>query len=124
VLEQGPTEKSIIEQCVRSRLPLPPRIASAPELGLGLDLFYTAFVDLSSCRTMGMAEGPIPWLAVRSYCREQRIIGDQREDLHYHINKLDAVYLEYRAKTIKTAAPTNDRPARVRKKDGGNGPRG
>lgn len=103
-LEQGPTERKIIELSIRQRLPLPDAIANAPELELGLDLFYTAFHDLSSCRTLGFGEGPIPWLAVDDYCRRQGITGVQREDMLYHVQQLDTVYLEYRAKQASKGA--------------------
>ena len=103
-LEQGPTERKIIELSVRQRLPLPDTIANAPELSLGLDLFYTAFHDLNSCRTLGFAEGPIPWLAIDDYCGRLSITGVQREDLLYHVQQLDTVYLEYRAKQATKSA--------------------
>lgn len=103
-MEQGPTEQTIITACVRERRPLPAAIANAPELWLGLDLFYVAFLDLTSCRTLGMGEGPIPWTAVGQWCDEQGITGEQREDVRYHVSKLDTVYLEHRAsKTAKQA---------------------
>jgi hypothetical protein len=45
-----------------------------------------------------MSEGPIPWLAVDSYCNTNGIEGEQREDLEHHIRALDTAYLDYRAK--------------------------
>jgi hypothetical protein len=102
-LEQGPNEKTIIEQCIRNRMPLPAAIANAPELELGLDLFYLAFMDLTTCRSMGFGEGPVPWSAVRDYCNELELEGDQREDMFAHIRLMDTAYLSYRAAKTKAA---------------------
>lgn len=52
---------------------------------------------------MGFGEGPIPWLAVQSYCNEMGLAGDQRADMFDHIRLMDATYLEFRAK--KAAQP-------------------
>lgn len=122
MLEQGPNEQKIIEQCVRQRKPLPQSIENAPELWLGNELFYCAFMDLNSERHVGFGEGPIPWSSVLHWCREYHIIGLQREDMHYHINKLDTAYLEHRAKQAKKSAPDNG-PKIIRPQDAGNGPR-
>ena len=104
-LEQGPTEKFIIEQCYRQKLPLPEKIQNAPELLLGLELFYIAFMNLTSCRTQGYGtEGPIGWLQISEYCLIHGIIGEQRDDLIYHVQKMDEVYLKFKAKKLKATA--------------------
>lgn len=105
VLEQGPNEKAIVDQCVRNRVPLPQAIANAPELELGLDLFYIAFMDLTTCRAMGMVEGPIPWTAVQSYCDELLLEGDQRDDMFYHIREMDGAYLKHKSGKVAKAEP-------------------
>jgi hypothetical protein len=105
-MEQGPTEKSIIEQCIRTRSPLPNAIANAPQLLPGLELYYNAFMDLTSCRQMGFGEGPISWLSVAEYCAVHSIEGDQREELFYHIREMDTAYLELRAKQSKRGSTT------------------
>lgn len=103
-MEQGPTEKFIIQQCVQQRLPLPEKIANAPELLLGLDFYYLAFMDLTSCRGTGyMTEGPISWLSIKQWADEHQVEGEQREDLFYHVQSLDAVYLDFKAKKLKKA---------------------
>ncbi len=83
-------------------MPLPERIANAPELYLGLELYYMAFMDLTTCRGQGYGtEGPIGWLAIRDYAVAQEIQGEQLEDLFYHIQHLDAAYLDHKAKKLK-----------------------
>lgn len=90
-------EQQILEQCAREGLALPDSIQNAPTLWPGLALFFVAFIDLTTCRAMGMGEGPIPWLAVNAYCDAKRIYGDQRADMLYHVGSLDRTYLKYRA---------------------------
>jgi hypothetical protein len=64
---------------------------------MGLELYFTAFFDLTSCRSIGMGEGPIPWLAINMYCQANGIVGEQREDVLYQIQQLDQEYLTWRA---------------------------
>lgn len=80
-------------------------------------------MDLSSERSIGMAEGPIPWSRVRLWCDEHLITGEQREDVHYHVNRLDTAYLEHRAKQSKKSSDTSERPKIIRPQDAGAGPR-
>lgn len=70
-------------------MPIPKKIQNAPELLLGLQLFYMAFLDLSSSRLMGMEEGYIPWGAIQEYGCHLELSEDQMEDLHYHVFHLD-----------------------------------
>jgi hypothetical protein len=79
-------------------MPLPDAIRDAPELQFGLELFYTAFMDLSSCRSVGMGESAIPYSAVIDYCMYHEIWGEQRDDMIYHVRAMDATYLEQRRK--------------------------
>lgn len=95
-LEQGPVEQTILQQCQREGLPLPKRIQNAPQLELGLELYYGAFFDLNSCRPVGMEEGPIRWIDIHDYCDRLEIVGDQRDDMHYHIRSMDNAFLEWK----------------------------
>lgn len=95
-LEQGPTEQAIITACIRDRMPLPERIANAPALFLGLELYYGAFADLNTCR----AEGPISWLTIDEYAQRRGLCGEQKEDLFFFVREMDNAYLEFqRGKT-------------------------
>jgi hypothetical protein len=95
-LEQGPVEMRIIEQCVRDKMPIPAKMQNAPALLLGLDLFYVAFLDLYSCRSVGFGEGPIPWTAISEYCDRSEVHGEQREDMFYFVRALDNEYLKFK----------------------------
>lgn len=95
---QGPVEKKIIKRCMAEKLPLPEAIRNAPNLFMGLELYMQGFNDLDSARTIGMAEGPIPWNAVEEYCRLNEFDEEQTTDMHYYIKEMDAVFLEERSK--------------------------
>jgi hypothetical protein len=104
-LELGPTtEKTILDQCLKEGLPLPARIANAPELLPGLELYYVGFLDLTTCRGQGYGtEGPISWSSINEYCIANEIEGEQREDFFYHIQQMDAEYLDFKTSKLKAS---------------------
>lgn len=77
---------------------------------MGLELFMEAFWELTTCRSLSMAEGPIPWTAIRSYCDELELWGEQRDDMFFHIRALDNEYLKHR--NAKRAPKKDGPPAR------------
>lgn len=98
-------EKKILDECFRWNRPLPEAIKNAPDLILGLELFYVAFQELSSARQLGsMSEGPIGWNILAEYCQAHEIDGEQYEDFMFFLNRLDAVYLSYIARKQQAAA--------------------
>lgn len=105
MLEQGPTEKVILDQCYRQGLPLPLSIQNAPDLTRGLELYYRAFFDLSTCRSgIHGTEGPIQWTAIIQWATVYGLSEEQREDLVHHIGQMDEVYLKFKAKKMTAAA--------------------
>ncbi|WVW77405.1 tail chaperonin [Stenotrophomonas phage vB_SmaS_Bhz59] len=80
---------------MRFGMPVPDRIANAPDLDMGLGLYYQGFLDLTSCRQIGMGIGPISLLSVLEYCVINGIEGEQREDFVWLVTHLDAKYLEW-----------------------------
>jgi len=67
-------------------------------------MYHMAFLDLTTCRGTGYStEGPISWLAIKEWADANEIEGEQREDLFYHIQALDKVYLDFKAKKLKSA---------------------
>lgn len=84
-----------MEQCLREGSPFPDKIANAPDLLQGLELYYLAFMELSDSRQMGMGLGPISWTTVHDYCEAYGLTEDQTEEMHHHIKEMDAVYLEF-----------------------------
>lgn len=83
------------------RRPLPKAIRDAPELQFGLELYYGAFFDLHSCRSVGMGEGPIPWISIAEYCFINEVRGETAEDLFYLVRAMDNAYLGHREKQLK-----------------------
>lgn len=115
-LEQGRTEKKILELAMRNNMPVPESIVNAPELLAGDDLFFIGYLELNTCRSIGMAEGPIPWTAIREYCFVHEISGELLEDFMYVIKTVDVEIRNYQAQKQKDESdkPTGRRPpARV-----------
>lgn len=101
----GAVEERIIEQAVQAGDDLPERIKNAPQLWMGLSLYYNAFQELSSCRNHGMGIGPIPWQAINDYCMTYEIEDEQREDMFHYIAVLDTNYRAHVEAKSKTEKP-------------------
>ena len=56
-----------------------------------------AFADLSTCRAIGFATGPIPWTAVDAYAAREGLTGQARQVFVGAIRALDAAYLHDQA---------------------------
>ncbi len=87
-----------MRQAAAQRIAVPEHISNAPELLPGLELYYEAFVDLSTCRPLGMSEGPIPYRDIVAYFDRLDLLD---EDQHWAgiriIRKMDAAYMKYRS---------------------------
>ncbi len=82
-------------------MPLPEKIANKPTIGVGLDLYWRAFQDLSSDRDVGMGVGPIPWSAMSAWGARNRIRGDDFERLVLVLRGLDSIYMDKQSKKSK-----------------------
>lgn len=102
---QAPIEQRIIKQCLRERAPFPRKIRDAPRLHLGLELYYDAFWELSTCRAAGMSLGPIPWSAIKDYAETFELDEAQQEDLFYLVRAMDNAYLDHRSKEKPKSPP-------------------
>lgn len=80
---------------------LPERMQNAPRLMLGLELYWSAFWDLTTCRTTGWSVAPIPWSAMREYVEVYELDEEQAESLFYLIRSMDNAYMDYRARKSK-----------------------
>lgn len=90
----GPHEQTISKQAIRAGQPIPPRIANAPELHIGLELFLNAFFDLDGERQAGFSIGPIPWSKIKEYCTAYGFDEDLSEDLMYFVKALDNAHMK------------------------------
>ena len=72
---------------------------------LGLELYYDAFWELSTCRATGLALGPIPWSAIKDYAVTFGLDEAQEEDLFYLVRAVDNAFLSYHAKGTGQSQP-------------------
>jgi len=79
-------------------MPVPKKIQEAPELHLGLELYYQGFLALNSSRSQGWGPGPITWVAIRSYCEYLGLDEEQVHGMHFHLANMDNTWLAYQAK--------------------------
>jgi hypothetical protein len=73
---------------------IPEPLRDCPDVDY-LEWVYLAFMELSTCRAMGLTLGPIPWTAIRDYANELELVEYSRELLFSAIRGLDRVLLEY-----------------------------
>lgn len=98
----GKAEQSIARQAMRRGAPIPDRIANAPELQVGLQLYLQAFFDLDSERSHGNGLSSIPWSAIKDYALAHDLDDEQTDDLFYFVKKMDKAHLDrLEAKTKK-----------------------
>lgn len=94
--------------CIQRGQSLPDALANAPFLLQGLEHFYLAFQELSSCRPVGMGIGAIPWTAIREYAQQENFVGEDYEEFMYMIREMDNAWLEYQNEKAKAARDTRD----------------
>jgi len=97
----GPSERKILAQVAKQKgvQRVPDKIKNAPELSPGNEFWWGAFMDLTSERQVGMAEGPIPWSAINLWgnALSFELSEGDRCDLHHVLGRMDKAYLEFRA---------------------------
>ena len=57
----------------------------------GLEWLWAAFYDLTSCRSIGMEAGPIPWTAIQHYAEAHRLDEEETYTLHAVVRHMDEV---------------------------------
>jgi hypothetical protein len=75
-----------------------PCVANKPELFGHLYFEWGAFRALSTDRQIGMAMGPIPWLAIDRFSSRYGLIGDDFDRLCEIIQAMDAAFRDYHEK--------------------------
>lgn len=94
MLDLAPIEQSIAMQAVRAGNPIPDRIANAPTLQQGLELYLNAFFELDSERTHAMSPTPIPWSSISRYAEYYDFDEEQAHDLFFFVRRLDQEHLK------------------------------
>jgi len=103
----------LIEQAKKNRRPVPDKIMNAPVLFPGLAFYYAAFMTLSSCRPVGMAEGRIPWTVVKDYALHYGLDDEEFDILWELITRVDAAYLAWQNKRSSKKEPVSTRSEEV-----------
>lgn len=83
---------------MRAGLPLPDRIQNAPKLWPSNGLYWSAFWDLTTCRTTGWSVAPIPWTAMKEYAEVHGFDERQTDFLFYIVRSMDNAYMDLRAR--------------------------
>lgn len=90
----GPHEQTLSKQAMRAGQPIPARIANAPELHVGLELFINAFFDLDTERQCSFSIGPIPWSKIKEYALAYEFDSELTEELIYFVKQMDNAHLK------------------------------
>ncbi len=93
--------KQIARQARQAKRPLPDKIANAPELKMGLEIYLNAFFELDTERTHIFSFTPIPWSSMKNYAEFNGFDTEQTEDLIFYIRKMDEQHL----KRLKSKQP-------------------
>lgn len=93
MLTHGRINANIVRDAMRFGKPIPDRIANAPELRPGLQLYLQAFFDLDSERNHAFSPTPIPWSSIKEYAKLMEFDDEQTADLFFFINKMDEWHL-------------------------------
>lgn len=111
----GQSEQVILRQAKLQKGPIPERILNAPQLEVGLEWYYEAFGKLTTCRSIGMGAGPIPWTAMNDYGIRYGLDGEEQDDFEYLIGAMDDAYLKHAAaqQEKKSAAATPRTPLKA-----------
>lgn len=80
-----------------------PAVRERPSL-IGFEWLWTAFMDLDTCRGIGMSAGPIPWTAVQRYAEVHQFGDDEVYMLHRVIRAMDRVWSKHQRNQQKQAA--------------------
>ena len=68
-----------------------PALDSKPSV-IGWEWIIQAYFDLSTCRTIGMSPGPIPWTAVDLWAERNALSATEYEELEFFIRRMDSKY--------------------------------
>lgn len=75
-------------------MPVPKAIDEVPELPMGTELYWEAFIDLMTSRPA--PDQPLAWTAMNDWCKCYGVLGESAEDLIYVVRLLDAELLRFR----------------------------
>lgn len=88
-------EQRMIRECFMRKRPLPERIQNAPDLFLGLELYFIAFLELTTCRNSGWGATPIPSWCIDEFCARNGLDDEDSDEMHYQIRHMDQAFLKH-----------------------------
>lgn len=86
---------------LRERRNLPAAIRDAPDVPLGLEIYFQAFWELTTCRGGGMGLIPISWMTIIEYAQLHELDDEQTDDLLYFVRAMDKAYMEHHAAKLE-----------------------
>lgn len=110
-MEQGQVEQQIIKQALARGEPLPKKIRDAPELTMGLELYFIGYSELSSSRGMSDA---IPWEAIMAWCQYNLLDEEQTDAMLFHCMKMDIARADFMEKKQKAASKKGSKGGHTR----------
>ena len=90
-----------VEAAIEKGRPLPDWAQNIPELLPGEDFYMKAFFDLSTCREVGNAIGPIPWNIIIEYAKHSGLDRDTTSCFVQIIRQMDSEYLDIQQNEMK-----------------------
>ena len=87
-------EDAVYKEHFRSGQKLPKAVAEAPRLYIGLDMYLTAFFELTTDRQNGMSVGFIPWTSRLNYARLLKLNDMDTQEFIYIIGRMDSAYIK------------------------------
>jgi len=91
------TEDDWVAKAAAKRgLGCPSFLSERPKLKHHLIFYWNAFWTLSTCRPIGMGEGPIPWTSVAQYVETYDL--PDLDSMWSIIQNMDSVYIKERQK--------------------------
>lgn len=92
-------------------MPLPQWFLDEPAIDRAERVYIEAFVDLQTCRQIGMDVGPIPWRDIAAYGDRLGLEGPMHRLFCRVLRAMDEAWLNKRAEDRegeRPAAPTRD----------------
>ena len=69
-----------------------------PPIPDGWENVWEAWCELTTCRQIGMAAGPVPWTAIHQYARAYDYDWWEERQLGIFVRRLDSVYFKHTEK--------------------------
>jgi hypothetical protein len=86
-------QQAVSNSAMRVRGKAPDKFQNAPELRMGLELYYDAWFELDRDRNHGTGWTYIPWSSIARYIEFYDLTEDQAECMFAHIRAMDTAHI-------------------------------